>query len=333
MPASLMDASRIAKEASHLLPLANRVLTRYSFLAREVEHLATHSNVMYRVITENGEQLVLRVGNPHANTRSNIDFEVAWVDSLNRETSVDVVTPIRTAEGGLIVDEFDAELGKERPCVLFGWIPGAPLGDGAGIFGHRLWGQMSASLSKHGKTWEPPLVGQMRKWDRIFYYGAETDPVIINDPLYGHLFEAPRRGLLKKAGKIAGRVIRESWADGSAQVVHGDLHEWNVHVAGSRLHAFDFEDMMVALPAQDVAISLYHSRDSDQRDDLREAFRSGYEEVAAWPIADESQLDGFHAARQIMLMNYAARTLPISEAVEYLDHVTPWLQTYAARYS
>ena len=74
-------------------------------------------------------------------------------------------------------------------------------------------------------------------------------------------------------------------------------------------------------------------RDSDQRDDLRKAFRSGYEEVAEWPIADESQLDGFHAARQIMLMNYAASTLPISEAVEYLDHEIPWLQTYAARYS
>ncbi|MFV1961537.1 MAG: phosphotransferase enzyme family protein [Acidimicrobiia bacterium] len=327
-----MDASRIAKEASHLLPLAHRVLTRYPFLTREVEHLATHSNVMYRVITESGQQLVLRVGNPHANTRSNIGFEVAWLDALNRETSLDVVTPIRTAGGGLIVDEFDSDLGKERPCVLFTWIPGAPLGDGAGTFGYRLLGQMSASLSKHGKTWVPPLVGQMRTWDRIFYYGAEMDPVIIDDPLFGHIFEAPRRALLKKAATIAARVIKESWADGGVQVVHGDLHEWNVHVVGSRLHAFDFEDMMIALPAQDVAISLYHSRDSDQRDDIRKAFRRGYEAVGEWPIVDESQLDGFHAGRQVMLMNYAARTLPIGEAFEYLDHVTPWLQTFVGRY-
>ncbi len=327
-----MDASRIAKEASHLLPLANRALKRYPFLTREVEHLATHSNVMYRVITESGQQLVLRVGNPHANTRSNIDFEVAWLDALNTETSLDVVTPIRTAGGGLVVDEFDSDLGKERPCVLFTWVPGAPLGDGAGQFGYRVLGQMSASLQQHGKTWEPPQVGQMRSWDRIFYYGAEMDPVIIDDPLYGHLFEAPRRGLIKKAGRIATKVIRESWADGVAQVVHGDLHEWNVHVARSRLHAFDFEDVMIALPAQDVAISLYHSRDSDQRHDIRKAFRRGYEEVAEWPIVDESQLDGFHAGRQVMLMNYAARALPIGEAAEYLDHVTPWLHTFVARY-
>lgn len=327
-----MDASRIAKEASHLLPLANRALKKYPFLTREVEHLATHSNVMYRVVTESGRQLVLRVGNPHANTRSNIEFELAWLDALNTETSLDVVTPIRTAGGGLVVDEFDSDLGKERPCVLFTWVPGAPLGDGAGTFGYRVLGRMSASLQQHGKTWDPPQVGQMRRWDRIFYYGAELDPVIIDDPLYGHLFEPPRRSLLKKAGRIATKVIRESWADGGAQVVHGDLHEWNAHVAGSRLYAFDFEDVMIALPAQDVAISLYHSRDSDQREDIRKAFRRGFEEVAQWPIADESQLDGFHAGRQVMLMNYAARALPIGEAVEYLDHVSPWLHTFVARY-
>ena len=34
-----------------------------------------------------------------------------------------------------------------------------------------------------------------------------------------------------------------------------------------------------------------------------------------------------------MLMNYAARTLPIGEAAEFLDQVTPWLQTFARRYS
>jgi Ser/Thr protein kinase RdoA (MazF antagonist) len=329
-----MDATRIAKEASRLLPLVHRVLKRYPFLTREVEHLVTHSNVMYRVITESGEQLVLRVGTPHANTRSNIAFEVAWLDAINRETVLDVVAPIRTAGGGLIVDELDPQLGIERPCVLFTWVPGAPLGDGAGTFGYRLAGQMSASLQQHGKTWEPPHDGQMRRWDRIFYYDTEKDhPVVINNPLYGHLFDVSRRTLFRKAADVAGRVINESWADGGAQVVHGDLHEWNVHVVGSRLHAFDFEDVMVALPAQDVAICLFQSRNDVKRDEIRKAFRRGFESVAEWPIIDESQLDGFHAGRQIMLMNYAARTLPMGEAIEYFDHVTPWLQAFVGRYS
>jgi len=327
-----MDASRIAKEASRLLPFAEKVLKKYPFLTREVEHLATHSNVMFRVVTQAGEQLVLRVGTPHANTRSNIDIEVAWLDALNRDTDLDVVTPIRTAGGGLVVEETDPDTGLDRSCVLFTWVPGVPLGDGSGTFGYRLLGQMCASLQAHGKTWEPPDGSQMRSWNKIFYYDPDKDPVVINNPIYGHLFNVPRRTAVAKASLIAKEVIEESWSDERSQVVHGDLHEWNVHKVGSRLHAFDFEDVMISLPEQDISVCLYSSRFHDQRDEIRLAFRRGFEAVGEWPVADDRQLDGFHAARQIMLMNYAARTLPMGEAIEYLDQVMPWLEGFIGRY-
>lgn len=329
-----MDVSRISKEATSLLPLVGRVLKRYPFLTRDVQHLATHSNVMYRVVTESGQQLVLRVGTPHGNTRANIGFEVAWLDALNRDTNLDLVHPIRTAGGSLIVDEYDPILEKPRPCVLFSWIPGAPLGHGSGPFGYRLLGQMSASIQAHGRTWQPSEgLEAMRRWDRLFYYGTDIDQVVVSNPTYGHLFEIQRRTVIMKASELADRVIKESWADGGQQVVHGDLHEWNVHIAASRLYAFDFEDVMLALPAQDAAISLYHSRNHDLGAEMRAAFRRGFESVSPWPIHDDFQLDGFHAARQIMLMNYAARTLPSGEAMSYIDTVMPWLEDYTRRYA
>lgn len=326
-----MDATRIAKEATRLLPLAERVLKRYPFLTREITHLATHSNVLYRVVTEAGEQMVLRVGAPHGNTRSNIDIEVAWLDALQDETDLEVVRPIHTAGGSMIVDELDSNLGKERPCVLFSWVPGVPLGEGSGSFGYRLLGQMSAALQEHGKTWVPPD-RPMRRWNQVFYYDAELDPVIIDDPLFGHLFDVPRKATIRRVIDIANPVILGSWVRSAPQVVHGDLHEWNVHKVGSRLHAFDFEDVMLALRSQDVAISLYNTRAHERREELRSAFRRGYETVAEWPIEDERQLDTFHAARQVMLMNYAARILPVGEAMDYLDRVTPWLERYVSRY-
>ncbi|HIE21697.1 MAG TPA: hypothetical protein EYP73_03745 [Acidimicrobiia bacterium] len=138
--------------------------------------------------------------------------------------------------------------------------------------------------------------------------------------------------MIARATDLAMDVILRSWAGGDTQVVHGDLHEWNVHVVGSRLFAFDFEDVMLALPAQDVSISLYSSRLKASHHEIVKAFRRGYEEIAPWPVADEAQLAGFHAARQIMLMNYAARTLPLKEAEEYIDRVMPWLETYVRTY-
>lgn len=328
-----MDASRAQAEATRLLPLAERVLKRYPFLTREVTHLATHSNVMFRVVNEKGQQMVLRVGTPHANERSNLEIEVAWLDALNRDTEIDVVRPLRSAGGALIVDEYDEGLGKERSCVLFSWVPGQPIAEGAGSFGYRLLGAMCASLQAHGKTWDPPNTGQMRKWDEVFYYQQDFDPIIIQNPLYGHLFDVPRIAAIEKAIQLSGDVITESYASATPQVVHGDLHEWNVHLAGSRLYAFDFEDVMMAVPAQDAAICLYSSRNSEIKDEIRAAFRKGFETVAPWPIVDERQMDGFHAARQIMLMNYAGRTLRMQEAADYIDQVMPWLERYVKKYT
>ncbi|MGD2043865.1 MAG: phosphotransferase [Acidimicrobiia bacterium] len=327
-----MDASRAQAEATRLLPLAQRALKRYPFLTREVTHLATHSNILFRVVTESGEQMVLRVGAPHGNTRSNIEVEVAWLDAINRDTSLEVVRPIRTAGRSLIVDEYDEGIDKERSCVLYTWIPGQPMADGSGTFAYRLLGAMAASLQAHGKTWTPPPNAEMRRWDRVFYYQADFDPIIIENPLYSHLFDIPRVTAIRKAIDLAEGVIADSYASAEPQVVHGDLHEWNVHLAGSRLYAFDFEDVMMALPAQDVATCLYSSRNSEIKEDIRAAFRRGYEAILPWPVVDEAQLDGFHAARQIMLMNYAGRTLRMGEAADYIDHVMPWLERYVKRY-
>ena len=331
-PAPDMHVSRSQAEATRLLPLAERVLTRYPFKHREIEHLVTHSNVMFRVVSENGNQMVLRVGTPHANYRSNIEIEVSWLDAIRGETGLDVVQPIATSEGKLIVDEFDNTIEKERACVLFSWVPGRQMGDGSGPFAYRLLGAMCASLQQHGRTFMPPTPERMRLWDEVFYYRQDFDPVIIQNPAYGHLFDRSRTTTIRKAMELAQGVLDDSYANALPQVVHGDLHEWNVHIASSRLYALDFEDVMWALPAQDASICLYSSRNSELVTDVRAAFRKGFESVAPWPIVDERQLDGFHASRQIMLMNYAGRTLPVDEAADYLNDVMPWLERYVKRY-
>lgn len=328
-----MDVSRQQAEATRLLPLVRRVLERYPFAIHDVTYLATHSNVLYRLTSDNRQEMVLRVGTPHANHRSNIEIEISWLDAIWRDTNLDVVRPIRTADGELIVDEFDEHIEKERSCVVFSWIPGQPMGTSSGPFAYRLLGTMCAALQAHGRSWTPPESAALRIWDQVFYYEENFDPIVITDPVFGHLFDNSRLKTIRKAFALSQTVTDESYAEFSPQVVHGDLHEWNVHLAGAgKLYAFDFEDVMLALPAQDVSVCLYSSRSSEIRSDIRSSFRRGYESVTPWPVVDERQLDAFHAARQIMLMNYAARTLPVREAAEFLDYVMPWLDRYVRHY-
>lgn len=307
-------------------------MRRYDLVVRDLSHLATHSNVMYRVIARDGRQMVLRVGTPSANTRSNLRYETDWLVALSRDTDLDLVRPLATASGRFVTDVTDPLTGLNRPCVLFTWVPGSPVGMGAGTFAYRMIGSMAAKLQQHGKTWLPEDPGDLRHWDRVFYYDVSENPLVIFDGRYDHMFRHSRRIMIEKAIPVAEKVIQDTWAANEPQIVHGDLHEWNVHLVGARLYAFDFEDVMIATPAQDVSVCLYSSRTSPRTEEIRSAFREGFEEHSEWPIEDDEQLDGLHAARQIMLMNYAARTLSLEEAMTYLDQVFPQLESYLARY-
>jgi Ser/Thr protein kinase RdoA (MazF antagonist) len=327
-----MHTSHIATEAARLKPLAEQVMKRYDLDVRDISHLATHSNVMYRVIARDGRQMVLRVGTPSANTRSNLRYETEWLVALNRDTNLDLVQPLPTVSGRYVSDATDPDTGLNRPCVLFTWVPGSPVGIGAGTFAYRMIGSMAAQLQQHGRTWLPNDPADLRHWDRVFYYDESQNPLVIFDGHYDHLFQHSRRALIERAIPVVEDVIKRTWAGGEPQIVHGDLHEWNVHLVGTRLYAFDFEDVMIATPAQDVSVCLYSSRTSKFTDDIRSAFREGFEQHATWPIEDEEQLDGLHAARQLMLMNYAARTLSLEEAMTYLDQVFPQMENYLARY-
>ena len=328
-----MHSSHVANEAARLKPLAEQVMRRYDLTVRDVSHLATHSNVMFRVISDDGRQMVLRVGTPEANTRSNLKYETDWLVALNRDTDLDLVRPLPTVSGRFVTDATDPATGQNRPCVLFTWVPGTPVGVGAGSFAYRMIGSMCAQLQNHGKTWLPKDPADLRHWDKVFYYDEALDPVVIFNERYDHLFQYQRKSLVERCLPIVEKVIKDTWSSGEPQIVHGDLHEWNVHLVGARLYAFDFEDVMIATPAQDVSVCLYSSRSADRVWEIRSAFREGYEEHAKWPVEDDEQLDGLHAARQIMLMNYAARTLPLEEAMAYLERVFPWLESFLKKYS
>ena len=323
-----MHSSHIANEAARLKPLAEKVLRRYDLTVRDVSHLAAHSNVMVRVLSDDGRQKLL----PDANTTANLRHETAWLEALNRDTSLDLVRPLPTVSGRFVTEAIDPIDGRTRPCVLFTWVPGTPVGVGAGSFAYRLIGSMCAQLQNHGETWMPRDPAELRHWDTVFYYDDSLDTPVIFDEYYDHLFQHSRKTLVEKALPVVEAVIKDTWSAGKPQIVHGDLHEWNVHLVGTRLYAFDFEDIMVATPAQDVSVCLYSSRESTRTGEIRQAFREGFEAHRPWPIEDEAQLDGLHAARQIMLMNFAARTLPLEEAMAYLDRVFPWLERYLGRY-
>lgn len=308
---------------------ARRILERdYDLEVASLDHLATHSNVLFRADLGDGRRLVLRVGDPGGNTKENLEIEVAWLAELATDPELNIAEPVAARDGrGVVEMEVDERI---HPCVLFTWVPGEPIGEGGGVPAYRAMGRISGRLHRHG-DWRPAAHLTLRQWDRTFYYPDWVDPVVFRDLAHDRIFH-PVRGLMSKVVAVTDGYLHDQWHGGDPMVVHGDLHEWNVHTLRGRAWVLDFEDVMLALPAQDIATSLYAARARSDLSELVTAFKVGYEEERSWPVEDRTQLETFWAARQVMLMNYAGRSLPYAEARDYFDDVTPWLERFVTNH-
>lgn len=319
----------VTAETADDLTAAARALVEgeYRMSVGRIGHLATHSNVLFRVDLVDGRRLVLRVGQGGPEVRSNLELEVAWLQELGADPDINVPGAVATPEGRRVVALDEGSV--RRWCVLFTWVPGEPMGEGAGPSGYRAMGRLSALLHQHGR-WRPPDPALLRRWDRTFFYSPGIEPVVLDLPRYDHLFDDVRPLLRRVADRVDAAFAR-LWRNADPMVVHGDLHEWNVHLYLGRAWAIDFEDMMLAFPVQDIATSLYGARTRSDLEAVVGAFRRGYEEHRPWPVSAREELELCWAARQVMLMNHAANILSEGEARRFFQRVTPWLRGYARR--
>jgi Ser/Thr protein kinase RdoA (MazF antagonist) len=281
-------------------------LSRYPITVSRLRFLAAHTNVTYRVDTEDGRVFALRVGSTLEDTDVDVASEMAWLSALVRESDVPVVRPVENAEGELVTVAVGAGVPEERRCVLFSWLPGSVLADRISTARYEDLGELAAQLHDHGERWRPPRTFRPLVWERVFYYS--TEPVVLFEPRYRRWMTPERTDIVRRAIEIItpelGRLHRER----CPRVIHGDLQMGNVMVHRGRLTAFDFEDVMRGAPVQDIAITLSYGRARPDYGELRRAFRAGYERRRGWPVDFEGQLELLMAARKVMFLNYLLRT-------------------------
>jgi Ser/Thr protein kinase RdoA (MazF antagonist) len=131
------------------------------------------------------------------------------------------------------------------------------------------------------------------------------DPEKILDAATADLFTPEGYALLLEMRAAAQREL--DWLyDGTRapQLVHGDLHWWNVMSYRGTLQVIDFEDLCRAFPVQDIAITLYYTAGRANYEDLRAAFRSGYEAVLPWPEMYPGQIEILMVHRAVDLFNF-----------------------------
>lgn len=277
-----------------LRSVALAALRQYPLEVTSLRLLNHGFNTTFRVDTAGGERFALRLNVNSRRRPEHLAAEAAWLAALAADTDLWLPVPQRTREGALTTQIFCPDLGRWLPAVLFAWLPGRDLGEGATLDQMRAVGRAAAALHEHGAQWQLPPGTALPAIDTVLmdvpYHLGGDHP----------LLSTPDHDLIDAAFAQIQRQFDALFADASRQPLHADLHLWNLKWHRGRLIVFDFDDSGIGVPAQDLAISAYYLRDNHAQE---AALLDGYQSVRPLPAFTAAQFEAMVASRNLVLLN------------------------------
>ena len=283
---------------SELLEVANSALGSYPLEIKEVALINNEYNATFKVLTKDGIQFALRVNVNSPRSIENLKAEIAWVNFLRDDARVKVPHPISTTEDQYFVTVTN-DLGKsEFKCVLYSWLEGEELGDEPTPEQIRSLGAAMATLHVSSKDFQLPAGAGLPSFKDPMW---ETEDFLLSSK---SVLEPEAKSLITQALAVIKSEIDELYRQNTTQIIHADLHGWNVMWHEDQVAVFDFDDCGIGLPIQDLATAIYYL-DTPEQD---AALKEGYSSVAPLPQYSESQMQMFMIQRRIILLNYLYET-------------------------
>src|SRR6478609_8589654 len=203
---------------------------RFGLVVRDLALVLHAYNTTFRVETDDGRRLALRVNTNSKSTPAHIAAQQAWLHALATETELRVPDPLAAPGGGWDVAVDCPQWGAPLRTTVASWLDG----DHAGGFvlpqGARL------------TLFDEPLCH-----DHSLLEGSVPMPD-------GHA-EVVTESLAR-----CRRLFDEVFAGQRPIVLHADLHGGNLKWHEGRLAVFDLDDAGLGVPALDLAISTFYLR-------------------------------------------------------------------------
>ena len=325
MPTTPFNALTEQGKARRQRQTATLALTEYGLESASFTQIAIDTNFVFRVRSGDGSRYALRVHRQtddglHFHDLGDTELECWWVQRLVADgLPVADVVPNRRGQLITTIDDVPGVPGPQR-CVLFEWLPGRQPDGEESWFWPEL-GRLAARLHEHAAELTLPPHANLRRWDSVFpYEPSELGQGDYASDRYEGLLSAEQWETLRQGRAVLDPYLAGLYQDPNrpARLIHGDLHDENVQSYRRKLSAFDFEDVILGHPENDLAITLYGPYYNHPNfAGVVTAMRSGYEEIAPWPVAAVDELRPLFAARALGLVNFC-----LTLGADYVSYVS-----------
>jgi len=323
-----MPEATQTRDADHL---ARELLEHWPVEPRCVECIGDESNAIYRIESADNTQYALRIG--HARVCHDEDetrAELAWLADLITSTTMFVPRIVRTRANDVLVPI--AIDGPWRNATLFEWMPGETIGEQLDETTASDIGTLMAELHEHAGSFALPDGHRVRNGNRVLPWSSNEfsvrEPVLLFEDRYRDLYADDMRDTYERAFAHADQAISTLWASGGKpRLIHNDIHPWNLRRDDQRIGVFDFEDLVLGYPVQDIATFWYYLSLREDGESLAYAFRDGYDSRRPWPVESAKRLNALVAGRGLVLANFL-----LAGIEEYgPDKVRGWLERIGER--
>lgn len=286
------------QQIDSLIGPAHEVLSRYGIQVEGLENINHEYNSTFSVIAKDGSRSALRMNINSGRTESNISAELFFVNFLAKTGKFHLALPLANLSGNFVTKIFHPESDRELLCVLFSWLEGDDIGDEPELDVVFKLGRVMAQLHEATEGVQLPEDAELPLLDDFMWH--------VEDFLLGSksLLSDTEKALIIRGRQAIESLVNDLFSSSAQQLIHADLHGWNLKLNGDSLSVFDFDDSGIGLPVQDLATAIYYLDTEEQE----VALKRGYEAIRPLPPFTDRQMKALLLQRRIHLLNYIYET-------------------------
>jgi len=290
-----------AQQFELLREVAEMALDAYSLEVISIEPLGYSLNAEFSVdarphgVEGDLQQYVMRVNAPGFHSKAEISSEMEWLAALQRDTDLNVPSPVRTAAGEWVESVTLAPVGEERHCVLFHRLPGQALEMQATPDHFEKIGAAVARLHQHGASFDPPAGFSRKHWDLEGLKGGMLD--VPASKAFAALKEDERK-VVDAAEKITAAAMEKLGRNQQVYgLIHGDLDLNSFRYQDDQPQILDFDTCGFGYYVYDLAVVVWDAFSRDDFSSLKTALLHGYRSTRQLTDLEEKLLMHFVAGR------------------------------------